>query len=241
MLASEMITRIVMGSIAAVLSLCFLATSVILYLRQKRASTRLPGAPKWLQPGSDATSECEKGGVKSVGMLEVCEKTWGSEATKALPASIAHYAKGLEVRTTYKTEGVEEATLVDTSDKEARSVVVQDLVSIVDEDESPIDPVAFKHAFSSIPPAPKLDCEQPFIHPFDDPSLENFDFDSFLNDVEKIPPPFTSAPIPQRPSLPLSRKSKRSWDTSNSIDVNFGSMQVKGVREVREDRPKQGY
>jgi hypothetical protein len=239
MLASEMVTSIVMGSIAALLSLCFLATSVILYLRQKRASIRLPGATKWLQPGSDAVSECEKGGVESVGLLEVCEKTWGSEATKAVPASISQYARGLEVRTTYETGCVKEATLVDA--KEASSVVVQELVSTIDEDESPIDWVAFKHAFPPVPPAPNPEYKQPFIHPFDDPSLESFDFDSFLKDAEEISTPLTSAPVPQRPSLPLTRKSKRSWDTSNSVDMNFGSMQVKGIREVREDRPKQGY
>lgn len=230
-----------MGSIVALFSLCFLATTAILYLRQKRASIRLPDAPKWLQSGSDAVSECEKGGVESVGMLEVCEKTWGSEATKALPASIAQYARGLQVRTTYEKGCVKEAMLVDASEKEASSVVVQELVSIFDEDKGPIDPVPFKHAFPSTPPAPRPACAQPFIHPFDDPSLDNFDFESFLKDAEETPPALTSAPMPQRPSLPLSRKSKRSWDTSNSVDMNFGSMQVKGIREVREDRPKQGY
>jgi hypothetical protein len=235
MLTSELIVGMIMGSIAAFLCLCLLTTSILLYIRRKQASIRQRGIPKWLQHGSDIVSECEKGGVESVGLLEVCEKEWGSEVVEKLPASVVEHARRVEVKTTYAKEGVEDVVLVDVSEKEIESVVVES------QWVNPANRVAYMDTLPDGTPVCVRSTEPSFFDLSGDSTLGNFDFDQFLKDPEAVPTYAPSTPKPVRPTLPLSRKSKRSWEVSHPADMNFGSMQVKGIREVREDRPKQGY
>lgn len=231
MMSSEFVVGVIFGSISAGLCLCLLTISIVTYICRKQGVPR-HGSLRLFWPQNDKDSDCEKGYEPLEPYQD--EKKSGSVVVEVLPVD----APLVDVEETYDSKYVAETTLLENSDVETELVTVKEPLIYDDENPwpTPGDRVASVRALVA---AKDEDTRKQFQNLADGCQLEDFNFAPWLRNP--------STPLIYTPSAPtiisstkaFTRKTKRSWHTSDGVDANFGSMQVKGIREVREDRPRQ--
>jgi hypothetical protein len=237
-MSSEFIVGVVLGSFAAGLCLCLLTISIVIYICRNRLSP-LHGVHRVFWSGSNKNSDCEKGYVESFEHLERYqdEKKSNSVVVEVLPMDTPL----VDVEGTYNSNYVEKNDFLQESDVKVEQIAVEE--SLIYDGKNPYvtpdDRVAFVRALVA---AKDEHAQQQFKDLVGGCQLEDFDFTPWLRNPS-TPPIFTpsvpTAVCSKKSTNTVTRKTKRSWDTSDQVPLNFGSMQVKGIREIREDRPRQ--
>jgi hypothetical protein len=236
MLSSEFVVGVVLGSFAASLCLCLLTISIVIYICRNRLSPR-HGVPRLFWLGGNKSSDCEKGYVESFEPHERYqdEKKSSSVVIEVPPVD----APLVDVEETHDSKYISKTKVFHKSDVKVETIVVRD--PLMYDDENPHaaldDRIAFVRALVT---AKDEQAQQQFKNLVDGCQLKDFDFTPWLRNPN-TPPIFTpsvpTAVSSKRSKKPTTHKAKRWLDTSNEVLVDSGSIQVKGIRDLGEDRP----
>jgi hypothetical protein len=145
----------------------------------------------------------------------------------------------VDVEETHDSKYVSKTESFQKSDMKFETIAAQDPLVYDDENPhaAPDGRVAFVHALVT---AKDEQAQQQFKNLVDGCQLKDFDFTPWLRNPS-TPPIFTpsvpTAVSSKRSKKPTTHNARRWLDTSNEVLVDSGSIQVKGIRDLGEDRP----
>jgi hypothetical protein len=236
MLSSEFIVGVVLGSLATGLCLCLLTLSIVIYICRNRLSSR-HGVPRLFGSASNKNSDCEKCHVE---FGEPHERYQDEKKSESAVIEVPVVDTPLvDVEETHDSKYFSKTECFQKSDAKVETIAVQDPWNHDDQNPhaAPEDRVALVRALVT---AKDNHAQQQFKSLVDGCQLKDFDSTPWLCNPSTPPiflPSVPTAVSSKRSRKPIIHKAKRWLDTSNEVLMNSGSIQVKGIRDLGEDRP----